>query len=275
MKTYKINKSFCDNCNKGDIINPVKPYDVLCMCDKYRTMDCEKVKKAKPISYTTENVSKILKDIKTHTRRVIIPPFEIHANGYITRKRGKNRLYPYQCPYGKARDILWVQESYQITVFDREDESFEISGYYWADKQSFKEIALEKDEWEKLCNRKYPENFTPGRFMYRSLSRIFLEIKSIKIEKIQDISEQDCIREGIQIPISVDCRPLLKLTGKYPQSKYYKKYGLIKAYFASLWNDINAKRGYTWENNPWVWVIEFEKHLKDKLIYEASKTNTT
>ncbi len=75
----------------------------------------------------------------------------------------------------------------------------------------------------------------PSIHMPRKLSRINLEITAIRVERVQDISSDDCQREGLKI-----------LQGE------------IKANFATLWDSINKKRGYGWSENPWVWIVEFE-----------------
>jgi len=78
-------------------------------------------------------------------------------------------------------------------------------------------------------------------FMPRWASRITLEITGIRVERLQEITEEDAIAEGI-IETS-HALPGGKLTA-------YGEYML-------LWDALNAKRGYPWESNPWVWVIEF------------------
>lgn len=58
----------------------------------------------------------------------------------------------------------------------------------------------------------------------------------MRVERLQDISEGDIIAEG--------CPP---------------KYPLGRNWYKPLWDTINAKRGYSWEVNPWVWVVEFRR----------------
>jgi hypothetical protein len=77
----------------------------------------------------------------------------------------------------------------------------------------------------------------PSIFMPRKHSRISLKITDVRVERLQDISEGDVMSEGIEHDPNVP--------------------SWLK--FAFLWNSINANRGYDWDSNPWVWVIEFEK----------------
>ena len=85
----------------------------------------------------------------------------------------------------------------------------------------------------------------PSIFMPRCLSRITLEVVNIRVERLQEISYDDCCLET---------GAPLKWEGEGPEP-YYRD---MKAVFRKLWNDINGKRGYGWADNPWVWVVEFK-----------------
>lgn len=69
-------------------------------------------------------------------------------------------------------------------------------------------------------------------------SRITLEITDIRVKRVQNISHNDACREGV----------LLDGPGDDPVSA-----------FERLWDTINAKSGFGWDSNPWVWVIEFKR----------------
>ena len=84
------------------------------------------------------------------------------------------------------------------------------------------------------------EPWKPSIFMPRWASRLQLVIKDVRVERLQDISIDDIYAEGAY---SINW-------GRMPGSEH-------KA-FKALWDSINAKRGYGWETNPWVWVVEFE-----------------
>jgi hypothetical protein len=72
--------------------------------------------------------------------------------------------------------------------------------------------------------------------MPRWASRITLEITNVRVERVQDISDQDAIAEGIEDIGAGDLRGM----------------------YAVLWSSINDKRGFGWASNPWVWIIEFK-----------------
>lgn len=82
-----------------------------------------------------------------------------------------------------------------------------------------------------------------------------LEVNSIRVERLQEISEADAIAEGV--------RELRDGSGTYAGREGPRNlvtpWLTAKEAFADLWDTINAKRGYSWESNPWVWVIEFKK----------------
>jgi hypothetical protein len=79
--------------------------------------------------------------------------------------------------------------------------------------------------------------------MPRWASRITLEITDIRVERLQDITEEDAEAEGSKLD-----------GGTAPEICYTYRYG-----FSKLWDSLNAKRGFSWESNPWVWVIGFKE----------------
>ena len=154
-------------------------------------------------------------------------------------------------PYGRPGDELLLREPYEVTVFDPDDPAGThlVSGYYLADGKPFLDISLAAPEWEKLCARKHPLRAQPGRFMYRSLCRHRVGIREVRVERLQEITREDAIAEGLQ-----------SFNGGH-----YWGVGPADAWernprrtFKRLWDSINAKRGWGWDANPWVWVLEFE-----------------
>jgi hypothetical protein len=90
----------------------------------------------------------------------------------------------------------------------------------------------ESDEWDQV-------KWTPSIFMKRQHSRITLEITDVRVERVQDITEADAQAEG---------------AAKYAYHDTPYRYG-----FQFLWNFINDERGFGWDVNPWVWVVEFRR----------------
>lgn len=89
----------------------------------------------------------------------------------------------------------------------------------------------------RATNETWPHHWAPSIFMPRKASRITLEIVDVKAERLWEISEFDMNDEGIPSP----------------------EEGHHITPFKDLWNEINAKRGYGWESNPWVWAITFKR----------------
>ena len=198
-------------------------------------------------------VRAILDGRKTMTRRVIKPqppiswdvcePVE-HTSGVFCFYRSSDTdFHGYKkCPYGQHGDRLWVKETWASmnSVDHLSPKDIELlcrdAGY---------KTGPCGDLWYKADNsyRQWgDDNQTKGkwrssRFMPRWASRINLEVVSVRVERVQDISEDDARAEGISNPLG----------------------SLALNIFPSLWDSINLKRGYGWDTNPWVWVIEFKR----------------
>lgn len=209
--------------------------------------------KQRPILFSTPMVQAILEGRKTQTRRVIKniseeatffgieenPELvsidieqeepEIHNGTFALFEENSSKF-----PYGNIGDILWVRETW-----NNYNENF----YGFPDK----EIYLYKaNGTDRTCTWK------PSIFMPKDACRIFLEIENIKVERLQEISEEDARAEGIE-------REWDGIATWYKD--YLKPNEMIKRYakesFESLWKFINGKQ--SWEENQWIWVIEFKK----------------
>jgi hypothetical protein len=184
----------------------------------------------RPIIFNGHNVCAILDNRKTMTRRVIIPqPSSGVRWGFSGWEDGHGT--PIRCPYGQPGDRLWVRE----TWCQYGDPMHEYRTYYRADGD-----CGPMAKWR------------PSIHMPRRASRITLEITGIRVERLQDISDGDVVREGIdEYKIRDQPFPLWQIP-KYPPIAF------PRVAFASLWDSINAKRGYSWDSNPWVWVVVFK-----------------
>ena len=143
------------------------------------------------------------------------------------------------CPYGQPGDRLWVREAWATHVcFDNipPRDLTTRSIHYQADG--------------KVETGKYRQAF----FMPRWASRILLEVTGVRVERLQDISEEDAKAEGADCLITANCtaeqRELLAMPLMDDATPYRNGYAL-------LWESINGDG--SWEANPWVWVIEFKR----------------
>jgi hypothetical protein len=208
----------------------------------------------RPILFSAAMIQAILEGRKTQTRRVIkpqpLPDADIKKamiNG-ILHVRDENYvlgedLGGVDCTYANYRpapyqlgDVLWVRETWGSIA----TQNVRQGGY---------------DQWfvYKAAPRcELPEEFKwrPSIFMPREAARIFLTVKDIRVERLQEITEEDAKAEG--------CITFAEKIGD-GKSKDVLEFDLTaRDAFVELWNNINAKRGYGWDKNPWVWVIEFE-----------------
>ena len=196
----------------------------------------------KPIIFKPEMVKAILEGTKTQTRRIIQPQPKMDSgiieNGVLYRYfPGGIELdmnNPIKCPYGKPGDILWVREKH----CNVNKPGIKPDYYYFADTLFPECEDYDPKEW----------TWKPSIHMKREAARLFLDVKSIRVERLHKITPEDCVNEG-----SVK-RPHYMKWGGEECLALHKRY---KEEFAKLWDSINAKRGYSWESNPWVWVIEF------------------
>lgn len=192
--------------------------------------------KERPILFSGEMVRAILDGRKTMTRRVIKPqpdnvttgPTPMGANWMAWGMDGIVR--DLWCPYGQPGDRLWVRETFATDIQGCPGE-YGLS--YRADHIDPRGDGPTRIKW------------TPGIHMFREYSRINLEITNVSVERLQDITEDDAIAEGVQYFIA---------SGKMTRSEMS-----MRSAFAGLWDSINLKRGYGWDTNPWVWVIEFKR----------------
>lgn len=88
--------------------------------------------------------------------------------------------------------------------------------------------------------------WNPSIFMPRWASRITLEITDVRVERVQEITEEDARAEG------------------FPGERWATGHGdyseiAPSEQFRELWDKLNASRGFGWDANPWVWVIEFKR----------------
>ena len=211
--------------------------------------------KEHPILFSGPMVRAILDGTKTQTRRVIRPlaPWESTDEGIDIEVAIGN----IKCPFGVKGDVLWVREAFGYMYPSVDGPESEGITYKDKDYLEGRELTLQE------CDIKYRATepnacwmgddgepctmWKPSIHMPRWASRINLEITGIRAERVQDITNEDAIAEGC---------PGEKL---YPDEGYSEIPPDPYEEFAILWDPINEKRGYGWNENPWVWVIEFHR----------------
>lgn len=202
----------------------------------------------RPILFSGEMVRAILENRKTQTRRVIKPhrgyechtvcspglaadPWAVWFHYSETVRVG----HIVECPYGQPGDRLWVRETW---------------GYDWFDdgqSVAYKNIVYRADDGAQPRDQGDPAPWRPAIFMPRWASRITLEITKVRVERLQQISIRDIYAEGLTIPC-LDDNPSTETLD-----------AIAIGSWRNLWDQINAKRGFGWDKNPWCWVIEFRR----------------
>jgi hypothetical protein len=199
--------------------------------------------KERPILYCAPMVRALLDGSKTQTRRVA----KLTDAAHVKEPRGHRRWHPADpdasmaCPYGQPGDRLWVRETF------RGCRAYEVQGYPpkdWGNKP----IWFDADGAPPGRPDQWASRSRPSIHMPRWASRITLEITSVRVERLQDISEADARAEG--------ARNLDVASGRETLDPYSRQ-GSCVAHYKHIWQDINGPD--SWDLNPWVWVIEFKR----------------
>lgn len=206
----------------------------------------------KPILFNADMVRAIIDGRKTQTRRVLKPanPFRAKAEDYrqgsglwvdythikdysvsstwFTRERYISKYARY-----KPGDILYVRETWQLTDRCVSEEP----GYVYK--------ATDPD-WETMEGWKW----RPAIHMPKEAARLFLRVTAIRIDRLQNMTAEDSLREGVKLEL------VSILNGAPPLDP-----------FARVWDSTikpAERKLYGWEANPWVWVYEFERTEREK-----------
>lgn len=206
----------------------------------------------KPILFNTEMVRAILSGDKTVTRRVIKDPYYID-NEVICRTSGyavhRGTTYTDGMPWPdrpyEENDILWVREKFACDGFDGEEYIY----VYWTDVDDCGRVVwgdIEESEWAPISDY----HWHPSIHMPKEAARIFLRVKSVRIERLQEIDADGVLAEGMT-------------TG----AAFCGDMEIAAQEFALLWDSTikpTERALYGWAANPWVWVIEFERCERPK-----------
>lgn len=202
----------------------------------------------RPILFSGPMVRALLDGTKTQTRRVVkgapddwAPMAPEVFSPTVVDRRGAEQPGPdtygagnedgsdwVRCPYGKPGQRLWVRETWA-----RDDEDGQVM--YRADLG--REMCA--DAWEQGRLEGVPRyRWRPSIHMPRQASRLMLEVTAVRVERLQAISRGDAMAEGC---------PFANMAA-VPDPR---------GWYADLWSAINGAG--TWDANPWVWVVEFQR----------------
>ena len=199
--------------------------------------------KERPILFSGPMVRAILSGTKTQTRRILKLKW-----GFDLEERDDGTLWPWAehpdcdddvwmpCPQGEIGDRLWVRETHMNW--------WKLDPANPEGPRIFSHVAAFAADGYEL---EPGERWIPSIHMLRAASRITLDIKAVRVERLQDISEEDAKAEGAPgYEEGLDAPP--------PDGDHEWSY---RASFQRLWEQINGPGA--WAKNPWVWVVEFER----------------
>ena len=200
------------------------------------------MRKERPILFNADMVRALLDGRKTQTRRVMkSQPTEgcglIEVGTFapiVIDRKGEQQPGPdtfgafsedgewaLKCPYGQPGDLLWVREAFEVGLCTESTLAY---------RATHKPSDLDEGWYE-------PIKWKPSIHMPRWASRITLEIVSVRVERLQDISNEDAVSEGVGTPLDM-------------------RYAALDD-FKPLWEYINGAE--SWAANPLVWVVEFKR----------------
>ncbi len=224
---------------------------------------CKEIKE-RPILFSTEMVRAIRDDKKTQTRRLMDyqPPGDFinpvccfidystcagAAGQWVWKCKYKERhesvCYDnkrFRCPYGRVGDRLWVKETFSPLYIDESKKEEEPNPL----------VIYKSDEvWD---DGEHTWKWKPSIFMPRRFAKHLLEITEIRVERLQNIYDEDALKEGV-----------FSKSFRNPENTFYRDYEdgrwlcSPRNSFRTLWNSINGQN--SWAADPFVWVITFER----------------
>lgn len=248
------------------------------------------VVRERPILFSGPMVRAILDGRKTQTRRVVKPQpnpttrywgqsFKDPALWtFGTDGVGEHDPINYyveqeaRCPFGQPGDRLWVREAWKVAGWHEgcpiligyaDGETHEdTNGMHDSDAYedwAFRVALQSGEDCEKagtptdefgVYESSEATRWRPSIHMPRWASRLTLEVTGVRVERLQSITDEDIHAEGAVAACEEDL---------YQSAFADEWFGTPRRLWRHGWDALNAKRGYGWEANPWVWVVEFKR----------------
>lgn len=256
--------------------------------------------KERPILFSAPMVRAILEGRKTVTRRTVKspaknmqaagmevikyrPPGDPWYKDHVWSMRGSmgvwgdytHDAFMALCPHGIPGDRLWVRETWSPV----ERESDCVDGIKYRADGFFRPIENTRaaaDLWMMAANSDHSGKWRPSIFMRRWMARITLEIASVRVERLHDITEEDARAEGVTTAVASESWSMMTRdggclsSGVEPSAETRAAFDVVHVQhvpahqiasardkFATLWRTINGVE--SWDANPWVWRIEFRR----------------
>ena len=195
----------------------------------------------RPILFSGEMVRAILDGRKTQTRRVakLTDSGRVRLPGKPTNWHPDDPNAVRACPFGQPGDRLWVRETFTDRFTDNADGERWVA--YQADGRMINHSTGDRDANVGPLTMRSPIH------MPRWASRLTLEVTEVRVQRVQEISEEDAQAEGVGEGIDLTAAVLGR--AQTP----------CRSGFHAVWDSLNAKRGHGWDANPFVWTISFRR----------------
>lgn len=201
---------------------------------------------SRPILFSGPLVRAILDGTKTQTRR----PLTSDTN--LTCKELGQTC---RCRYGVSGDQLWVRETFALSIADPDTAEPDTKNKWHWDPPIYRaDGEAQGGGWTGENGEPIKPPWRPSIHMPRWASRITLDVMSVRVERLQDITEEDAIAEGVQYADRDPCHPPWHI-GDHNYCE------TAREAFAEAWNGIYSGAS-SWESNPWTWVISFARNSR-------------
>lgn len=234
--------------------------------------------KERPILFSGDMVRALLAGTKSQTRRLLGQFDTLHAGwpGKKVEECGEPEVCAHvhtsdghhvrslACPYGQPGDRLWVRETFHVTAAC--DAVYRADYPANATSRGMENIPAEADV-----------RWTPSIHMPRWASRLTLEVTEVRVQRLQEISEEDAKAEGVAPVVSEHWTAYDPETEGYPSFGVEPDAEMIASrrlenvrhhgpttistatdQFRLLWDSLNGSRpGASWADSPWVWAVSF------------------
>lgn len=206
--------------------------------------------KERGILFSAPMIRALLAGTKTVTRRIVkdVPP---KTSAWVVNPERDGKWWPADgydyvgdgipCPFGAPGDRLWVREAWRTV-----ESLDELSPAQLLESVP---VHYEADRAVRGVFREPTGRYRHARFMPRWASRIMLEVVSVRVERLHEITEDDARREGVDIS-----KPWKMLVNGEPGDVHFFNH---RDAFAHLWAAVNG--GESWRANPFVWRVEFKR----------------
>ena len=234
-------------------------------CRKETRLTEGKENNIKPILFNTSMVQAILEGRKTSTRRIAKGLKDAIKETKGDFKWDYNNSFMNdicllsEAPY-KIGDVLYVRETWKVE-HTYGDEFTDIR--FKADNEIVHLKELKEETYEKIVKFESKSGWQPSLFMPKEAARIFLRVKDVRVERLQDITDEGALDEGI----TKHLRCKLGYTSKNSEEEF--NFTQARDTFKLLWNTTVNKKDldkYGWNANPYVWVIEFKRISREEAL---------